>query len=372
MSFEESEEINTSDFADLNLEPLENISIGTPHDIEESIPAIDAEIDAAVPNLEAVPDEIPEMPKMEDILGVEPELPTAEANFGLDEAIPDFSAESGLDEIGIDPLADTPLPDVAETFGSVAEDVIEQTNEFESFGNLNGSDGIAADFSNGESFEPLKEFHDESDVFATVRDQPPVENSFSPESLSPFETGSMEVPSAEATDNFTLDSEKQSTDDFFNALAQENSAADMPAWADELAENSTSAEGMLEQNDSGANPLAGIDDVVGIAPSISNQVSEIQNLHAPQMMEPIAHRKRARMAAQAAGTVPMTDPTQPVVVPKERQKYQPRFNANQFDGRPSLDKKKRNRQIGFLVVAGVLTLAVLIAVSIPFVLRLFS
>ncbi len=375
MNFDEPQEINTSDFADLNLEPLENISIGTPHDIDESIPAIDAEIDADVPSLEAELDSIPEMPKMEDILGTEPELPSADAGLELSEAMPDFSAESGLDELNVDPLADTPLPDIAETFepvSDISEDINEQTNEFESFGNLNGSDGIASEFSNGENFEPLKEFHDESDVFATVRDQPPVENSFSPESLSPFETGPIDLPNNEVANNFSLDSESQSADDFFNALAEENSSADMPAWADELTESSTSAESMPEQNDSGVNPLAGIDDVVGIAPSISNQVSEIQNLHTPQMMEPIAHRKRARMAAQAAGTVPMTDPTQPVVVPKERQKYQPRFNANQFDGRPSLDKKKRHRQVGFLVVAGVLTLAVLIAVSIPFVLRLFS
>ena len=144
----------------------------------------------------------------------------------------------------------------------------------------------------------------------------------------------------------------------------------MPVWAQEMAP-AESAE-VPEDTSEGVNLLSGIDDVVDIAPSIPNQVSEIKNLHTPQMMEPIAHRKRARLAAQAAGTVPMTDPTQPVVVPKERQKYQPRFNATQFDGRPNLGKKKRSRQVGALVIAGVLGRAVIIAVLVPIILNLFN
>ena len=86
----------------------------------------------------------------------------------------------------------------------------------------------------------------------------------------------------------------------------------------------------------------------------------------------IAHRKRAHLAAQAAGTVPMSDPTQPIVVPKARQKYQPRFNPNQFDGRPAQQKKKRSRQIGFIVVIAVLALMVAIAFAIPYIISFFS
>ncbi len=378
-SFDEPQEINTADFADLNLEPLENISIGTPHDhdVENTLPQVEAELPSSLSEVDSafgIDAELPaqpDLPKIEDILGTEEIIPEMNADFSIDAEAP--ALESSMEELSTDLLgqeANQGLQGLIEDEASA----IDQTNEFKSFAGLNGvgTDELTTDPLQPDSFEPLKEFQDESDVFATVRDQPPVENSFSPESLTPFETGPISIPDQEQANNFSLDSENQSADDFFSALAEENSSTEMPSWASELTETPQAPEADLNQPVSDSNPLAGIDDVVGIAPSISNQVSEIQNLHAPQMMEPIAHRKRARMAAQAAGTVPMTDPTQPVVVPKERQKYQPRFNATQFDGRPSVDKKKRNRQVGFLVVAGVLTLAVLIAVSVPFVIRLFN
>ncbi|MEM8863803.1 MAG: hypothetical protein AAGD96_36295, partial [Chloroflexota bacterium] len=216
------------------------------------------------------------------------------------------------------------------------------------------------------AFEPLKEFDDEDDVFSGVRDTPKIYETISAESLAAFQglqngDGNASSDSDGGDDNM----------DFLSALSNTDDA-EMPSWANELRTDSAQKETEDNVISDEVSPLQGIEDIVEVAPSIAKPVSDLKTLHAPQMMEPVAHRRRANLAAQAAGTVPMSDPTQPVVVPKERQRYQPRFDANTFDGRPVHEKSKRSRQVGFLVLAGILALILAIGFAIPWLLNLVT
>ena len=338
-----------ADFEEPDADSLRNLQIGVPHDI-------------------------PEQPSAET--DEDPVIATEDADVNLDSPVQEstFDSMDLLEEPAIEVPSFTPesveVPEMLEATEAIeaVEDQIEESEDeveaaLTALVEENQTESI-------EEFTPLTEFEDESDVFSAVRDQPPVDNPLSAESISPYDTNSfVNMPDPSGEDSFSLHEENKNADEFFSSLTEEDQM-EMPEWASELAPSTPEIESAIPSSDN--NPLSGISDVVDVAPSISNQVSDLQNLHAPQMMEPIAHRKRAQMAAQAAGTVPMTDPTQPVVVPKERQKYQPRFNATQFDGRPNLNKQKRSRQIGFLVVAGVIALAVIIAIAVPIVISLFN
>ncbi|MFK7802523.1 MAG: hypothetical protein AB8G95_12885 [Anaerolineae bacterium] len=218
-----------------------------------------------------------------------------------------------------------------------------------------------------DAFSPLVEFEDETDVFSAIRDTPRIEETISAESLA----GYISKPDWEIEPE-PSEEVLESGDDFLSSFTEDaHDDVELPSWANEL---SSVAAGPDKTTGavSGRNPLFGIENIVDVAPVVANPVQDLKNLHAPQMMEPVAHRKRAHLAAQAAGTVPMSDPTQPVVVPKARQRYQPRFNPTQFDGRPNQEKKKRSRQIGFIVVVAVLALMVGIAFAIPYILSFFS
>lgn len=324
----------------------------------------DAENSLELPAVETL-DLLEQAPEMSDLGDLEDDfidmhdLPTVSDLVDTVEE-PDLDEMSGDLQINFE---DESLELAAEIEAqAVPDEAVDPVSAFEFEDHMNAWDEMES------AFEPLIEFDDENDVFSGVRDNPKIYETISAESLAAFQQKEpQELDETEPAAN--MGENPDEAVDFLNALSNTEEVSELPSWANELTEEKESE---VVDDRVEISPLQGLEDIVDIAPTVAKPVADLKNLHAPQMMEPVAHRRKAHLAAQAAGSVPMSDPTQPVVVPKERQRYQPRFDANQFDGRPNHEKSKRSRQIGFLVVAAVLAIMVAIAFAVPWLISLVT
>jgi ribosomal protein L40E len=222
------------------------------------------------------------------------------------------------------------------------------------------------------TFDSLEGFYDDQINVATSTPNTPdkVGESISTESLAGYISNpEWEVePDLDRNRNLDLDG----GDDFLSTFSDSGEELELPSWANELTSTTNSDSGTKESRGvSTRNPLYGIKEVVEIASILTEPIRNIENMYAPQVMEPVAHRRQAYLAAKTAGVGPVSNPTEPVGVPKARQRYQPRFTPAQLDGGVEQNNKKRSRRIGFLLFSIAVVITVTIAFGTPYLTMLF-
>ncbi|MEM7801879.1 MAG: hypothetical protein AAF633_21975, partial [Chloroflexota bacterium] len=141
--------------------------------------------------------------------------------------------------------------------------------------------------------------------------------------------------------------------------AGEMESPSLPDWAKELQSTSSETDAPINP-ESNSSPLHGIQDIIDISPVIARPIDDLSSVQQPRDMRPEVHKIKAKQAAESARAVYSGDPTKPVAVPKARQRYQPRFDPNQYDGMSKYTEKSRRRNIWVMIGLLVILLIVII------------